>query len=73
MVLLQIRIKHSNLILEHASNENLKIIFFDDINGQDNDILQIYILDVRNHHFLRSVTPNINILYIPIFQLTIQL
>ena len=45
---------------------NLKIILFDDSNGWDNDILRWEILDVKDHPFLCSVMPNINILYIPI-------
>ena len=44
----------------------LKIIFFDDINGWDKNILPWDIPDVKIHYFLRSVMTKINILYITI-------
>ena len=50
---------------------NTVITLFGDNIGSDDGISYWEIMDVKDHYFLHSVTQNINILYIPIFQLKI--
>ena len=46
--------------------KNLKNLFFDDINGWNDDILCWEILDVKKYYFFCSLISNIYILDIPI-------